>query len=254
MTPLQQELLSMYKDIKEVLESEKIRFYGIYGTALGAVRENGMVPWDDDIDLGVFEEDLPKVNEALSKKLDQSEYYYHIPSADTHPHVFKRTDNFESDLKEKKAPFIDIFVIERFPSKGLRRSLSRINVRPYMLAMSLVYIPNSNVGQKLVRWIPKVIKRCNKILVDSDSNETVLYEEDYKKTFHCRCIYGVPFMHKFEDTEMPIPEKWDEMLTSMYGDYMTPPPEDKRQGATGYPHRAYQDYLRDSKHQAVGQR
>ena len=37
----------------------------------------------------------------------------------------------------------------------------------------------------------------------------------------------------------------DEMLTSMYGDYMTPPPEDKRGGATGYPHRAYQDFIRD---------
>ena len=42
-------------------------------------------------------------------------------------------------------------------------------------------------------------------------------------------------MHKFEDTEMPIPKKWDEMLTSMYGDYMTPPPEDKRQGPQGIP-------------------
>ena len=247
MTPIQQELLSMYRDIKDVLESENIRFYGIYGTALGAVRENGMVPWDDDIDLGVFEEDLPKVNEVLSKKLDPSKYYYHVPSADTHPHVFWRTEDFKSDLKEKKAPFIDIFVIERSPSKGFRKRLSRFNVRLYMLSMSVVYIPNSGIGQRLVRWIPKAIKGFNKLLVDKDSKETVLYEEDYRKTFHCRCIYGEPVMHAFEDTEMPIPERWDEMLTSMYGDYMTPPPEDRRQGATGYPHRAYQDYLRDSK-------
>ena len=247
MTPLQQELLSMYKDIKEVLESENIRFYGIYGTALGAVRENGMVPWDDDIDLGVFEEDLSKVNEALSKKLDQSKYYYHVPSADTHPHVFLRTENFEEDLKEKRAPFIDIFVIERSPSQGLRKKLSRFNVRLYMLSMSVVYIQNSGIGQRLVRWIPRAIKGFNKLLVDKDSEETVLYEEDYRKTFHCRCIYGEPVMHQFEDTEIPIPERWDDMLKSMYGDYMTPPPEDKRQGATGYPHRAYQDYLQDSK-------
>ena len=246
MNALQQELLSMYKDIKQILESEGIRFYGIYGTALGAVRENGMVPWDDDIDLGVFEEDLPKVNEVLSKKLDSSRYYYHIPSADTHPHVFKRTGNFEQDLKDKKAPFIDIFVIERFPSKGIRKSLSRFNVRLYMLGMSLTYIPNSNIGQVLVRWVPKAIKKFNKILVDKDSEETVLYEEDYRKTFHSRSIYGTPVMHTFEDTEIPIPEKWDEMLTSMYGDYMTPPPEDKRSGATGYPHRAYQDLIKDS--------
>ena len=244
MTPIQQELLSMYKDIREVLESENIRFYGIYGTALGAVRENGMVPWDDDIDLGVFEEDLPKVNAVLSEKLDQSKYYYHIPSADTHPHVFKRTEDFENDLKEKKAPFIDIFVIERFPSKGLRKKISRFNVRLYMLGMSLVYIPNSSFGQILVRWIPKAVKKINKLLVNKDSEETVFYEEDYRKTFHSCGIYGKPVMHQFDDTEIPIPERWDEMLTSMYGDYMTPPPEDKRRGATGYPHRALQDYVK----------
>ncbi len=246
MTPLQEDLLSMYKDIRDVLESEGIRFYAMYGTALGAVRDGGMVPWDDDIDLGVFEEDLPRVNEVLSTKLDQSGYYYHIPSADTHPHVFKRTADFENDLKGKRAPFIDIFVIERFPSRGLRAGLSRFNVRLYMLAMSVVYIPNSKFGQVLVRWVPKAIKGFNKIFVDRGSEETVLYEEDYKKTFHSRSIYGEPVMHEFEDTEIPIPERSDEMLTSMYGDYMTPPPEDQRSGATGYPHRAYQDYVRDS--------
>ena len=234
----------MYKDIKQSLESEGVRFYAIYGTALGAVRDNGLIPWDDDIDLGVFEEDLPTVNKILSEKLDPSRYYYHVPSADTHPHVFKRTENFEQDLKEKKAPFIDIFVIERFPSKGLRKGLSRFNVRLFMLGMSLVYIPNSGFGQILVRWIPKAIKKFNKLLVNKDSDETVLYEEDYKKTFHSRGIYGEPVMHAFEDTEIPIPERWDEMLTSMYGDYMTPPPEDKRSGATGYPHRALQDYVK----------
>ncbi len=247
MTPLQQELLAMYKDIRDVLDGEGIRFYGIYGTALGAVRDNGMVPWDDDIDLGVYEEDLPRVNEALSTKLDPSRYYYHVPSADTHPHVFLRTGDFEKDLREKRAPFIDMFVIERSPSKAFRAKLFRFNVRLYMLAMSVVYIPDSKIGQMLVRWMPKAIKGFNKLLVDRGSQETVLYEEDYRKTFHNRRIYGEPVMHRFEDTDIPVPERYDEMLTSMYGDYMTPPPEDRRSGATGYPHRAYFDYIRDSK-------
>lgn len=239
----QAELLSMYKDIRDVLESEGIVFYAVYGTALGAVRDNGLIPWDDDIDLGIFEKDMPRASEVLSRKLDPSKYYYHIPSADTHPHVFLKTVDFENDLKEKKAPFIDIFIIERFPSGKFRRALSKVMVRMYMLGMSLVYIPDSSLGQKFVRWIPRFIKRFGKAFVEKDSEETVLYEEDYRRTFHSADIYGIPVMHVFEDTEIPIPEKYDEMLTSMYGDYMTPPPEDKRSGATGYPHRAYQDYM-----------
>ena len=37
-------------------------------------------------------------------------------------------------------------------------------------------------------------------------------------------------LHKFEDTEFCIPEKYHELLTSLYGDYMTPPPPEKRTG------------------------
>lgn len=237
-------LLEIYGAVKNALEKESIPFYACYGTALGAVRHDGLIPWDDDIDIAVFEEDLPRVDLALSE-LDSERYYYHIPSADTHPHVFLKTEDFESDLKDRKAPFIDIFIIERSPSKPIRAGLSRINVRLFMLSMSLTYIPDSAIGQRLVRWIPKLVKRINKLLVNRDSRETVMYEEDYRKTFHSRDAYGTPVMHPFEDTEIPLPEKWETMLTDMYGDYMTPPPEDERSGASGYPHRAYQDYIRD---------
>lgn len=242
-----QDVLTIYKDVREVLESEGIRFYGVYGTALGAVRHDGIIPWDDDVDLGIFEEDVEKVGKVLREKLDPSKYYYHVPSADTHTHVFMRTENFVEDMKNKKAPFMDFFVIERFPSGKIRSKISKPIVKMYMLAMSVVYIPDSDIGQKLVRWIPKFIKKFNKLLVDKGSENTIIYEEGFENTVFPREYYGTPVMHTFEDTDIPLPEKYHEILSSIYGDYMTPPPEDKRGGAGGYPHRASQDYLSETK-------
>ena len=56
---------------------------------------------------------------------------------------------------------------------------------------------------------------------------------------------GEPFMSDFEDISMPIPHNYDKVLTEFYGDYMTPPPEDQRSGASGYPYSLMADYLED---------
>lgn len=194
----------------------------------------------------MFKEDLPTVHKVLSE-LDPERYYYHIPSADTHSHVILKTEDFENELKNRKALFIDIFVIERAPSKPIRSKLHRFNGRLFMLSMSLVYMPESEIGQRLVRWIPKTIKRFNGLLVDKGSEMTMIYSASYRRNIRPRSAYGEPVVMEFEDTEMPVPCDWDAILKERYGDYMTLPPEDERMGAVGFPHRVYQDYLRDTK-------
>ena len=69
----------------------------------------------------------------------------------------------------------------------------------------------------------------------------------YKEYTYPRDLYGKPVMHVFEDTDIPLPEKWEDILTGLYGDFMVPPPEDKRSGATGFPCSLYKDYLEDQK-------
>ncbi len=232
-SPEQENLLRLYKEVRRVFVKRGIRFYALFGTALGAVRHSGMIPWDDDIDIGVFAEDLPRVEEAMRDELDTESYYYHIPSADTHSHVVMKTDHAEEDMRNKKAPFLDIFVIEPHPAGKIRSKISWFLIWAHTRAMAVVYRVNSESGQKMLRWIPKAIHRLNAFFVEGKTDMTAIWEDDFRKSFHPCSVYGTPVMHKFEDTEIPLPEKWDEVLTEEYGDYMTPPPEDKRCGA-GY--------------------
>ena len=60
------ELLDLYCRIADTLRENGIRFWGVYGTCLGAVREHGIILWDDDIDLAVWRSDLDLVLRVLS--------------------------------------------------------------------------------------------------------------------------------------------------------------------------------------------
>ena len=98
---------------------------------------------------------------------------------------------------------------------------------------------------RIVKWIPGVFERLADKLVEDDSEFSVVLATQFKEYIFPRDYYGTPIYHVFEDTEVPLPEKWDEILTAMFGDYMTPPPEDKRTGASGFPCGAYKDYIMD---------
>ena len=243
MTPEQAQVLEMYKDIASVLRAHGIRFFTHYGTAIGALRHNGFIPWDNDIDVVVWEEDLPEVNRVLSGELDPERYYYHIPTADTHPHVIYRTVDFETDLKKKRAPFIDVFVLERYPERRGRRL--RVNALVWTDVIFIVLV--NHMRSRFTHWlfsrIPRWCERRAKRITPADTTMTTVYSTTFKDDIFPRSYFEGTFMHPFEDTEVPLPDGIDEALTSLFGDYMTPPPEDKRHGANGFPCSAYKDYM-----------
>ena len=67
----------MYKELARIFDEHGIRYYGMYGTELGTIRHDGFIPWDLDIDLIVFSDDMPYISELLNTELDQEKYYYH---------------------------------------------------------------------------------------------------------------------------------------------------------------------------------
>ena len=60
-------VLDVYKEFKKVCEENNIRFFAISGTTLGAVLWNGIIPWDDDIDIAVPAEDYEKLIKLYKK-------------------------------------------------------------------------------------------------------------------------------------------------------------------------------------------
>ncbi|MBR5505916.1 MAG: LicD family protein [Clostridia bacterium] len=78
MNELQQKLLTMLNWFHNVCEKENLQYYALGGTALGAIRHNGFIPWDDDIDVGMPRDDYNKLREICSK-YNAGQYYIEFP-------------------------------------------------------------------------------------------------------------------------------------------------------------------------------
>lgn len=247
MNDVQRVLMEMYRDIEAILRNHGIQFYGYFGTAIGALRHDGFIPWDDDVDLVVWEEDLPLINEVLLKNLDSEKYYYHVPTADTHPHVIYKGDDLEQGLRDKTAPFIDLFPMSRYPTGRFRQLFCDGMIWGVNISVFVI----DHIGplwiHRALCWMPGMFQRLATWMVNDDSDLTVVYATEFKDYIFPRNLFGKGQEHAFEGHPLPLPDGINEILTSMYGDYMTPPPEDKRTGAGGFPCSAYKDYLLETR-------
>ena len=71
MTPTQAHLFKLLLEIDAICKKYEIEFYLDYGTALGAIRHEGFIPWDNDLDITMKEADYHKFREACQKELDK---------------------------------------------------------------------------------------------------------------------------------------------------------------------------------------
>ena len=247
MNDTQSRLLSMYKDIARILDAHGIRYYLCYGSAIGAVRHDGFIPWDDDMDIWVWDEDLPEIKRLLQEELDSEHYYYHDSRADTHPHVIYRDEDLEDELRDKTVPFIDLFPIVAYPEGRFRQALSNMMIWGVHISVTVL----DHVGPlwlyRGMLWIPRMFRKAASALVEDGSDLRTIYTTEFRnEIFHTGC-FGKPVAHVFEDTTCYLAERNDELLTHIFGDYMTPPPEDKRTGAKGFPLSALKDYILDER-------
>lgn len=65
---VQKEIL---KDVLKICEENGIDVFAVFGTALGIVRHQGFIPWDDDIDVAMFREDFVRFKEVAQRELGQ---------------------------------------------------------------------------------------------------------------------------------------------------------------------------------------
>ena len=246
MNQRQQKSLDMYKDVARILEDHGIEFYAACGTLIGAVRHHGFIPWDWDIDLYIKEKDLETVNEILKENLDSKKYYYHIPTADTNPHVFFKEGDFEDLLKRKEAVYMDLFVLCDYPTSKMRRVIVRsmIFILSWCDATLIDKIKNMKIHNALT-IIPIIAKKIAKDVASSESDKYIVFSTNYYLNIFPKCCFDDRILIGFEDVEMPIPNGYDTILKTRYGNYMVPPKDSNEKKPAGYPTSVYKDYRKN---------
>lgn len=244
--------LNILLEVSRVCTNNDLHYYLAYGSLLGAVRHEGYIPWDDDIDIYMARGEYEQLKKLLKNHktdscqwleiLDDTNEGYYYPFAKA---VDIRTQaKMESNLT-KHGIWVDIFPIDGLPKSNigswLYLSLCHF-LRAIVLAMTTDFSSNK-LGKKAT---------YKKILglfagVFGEKKICYLYERlcrryDLSKSKYGACLssaYGYKDrMEKsilFDEAEYPFegekfkgPKAYDAYLSNLYGDYMKLPPEDER--------------------------
>lgn len=239
-------LLCMLKDLHKICVENHITYYMVCGTALGAARHKGFIPWDDDVDIGMPRPDYERFSSLSRKKFPEYLELRWYKNTKKSPFQFIKLIDNRTTLKEElydnyvEGLYIDIFPLDGAKPDGFMENIRRRRIWfLYILVMEKSSTQKKNTALK--RFAKKCIKTFN-VKWLHDRLEKRLLGESYddctmvanflgawvKGVVMEKRVYGTPKLYPFEDAEFFGPEIIDEYLTNLYGDYMTPPPPKER--------------------------
>ncbi len=236
-----------------------ILYYIIGGTALGAVRHGGFIPWDLDIDIAMPRKDYERFAEICSKDLSERFVYRSYKNTHNfmHPHALvciKNTSltvkNDKYNSKEKSLGlhgiYLDIFPLDNAPENSSlqQKQVAEIERIKKLKIFKRAYCHNNNFKNKVIKKLVSAMifwtntdklndefdKACRKYEND-DSGLLCSMSSHYRYSKQCMpaSVYGMPQLVKFEDRMYYAPEMLEDYLTRIFGDYMKLPPEEQRQ-------------------------
>ena len=252
MTELQCVELDMLKYIISICEEMKIRYYLVCGTALGAVKYGGFIPWDDDLDIGIFREDYEMFLTEAPAKLPPHLFLQTYASDNGYTNIFAKVRNSNTTYIEKTVQklkmnhgvYIDIFPLDGYPDdKKLQQRIER-KKRFYRKMLSCNYTAERSVFGRITNISLRILgvhRRTCGILRKYDhlvsahptSNSKIICNHGNwqgKLEYAPKEQYGNGVMMKFEGIDVRVPEKYDEYLTQKYGDWRADPPKEKQVG------------------------
>lgn len=267
--------LGCLDEVKRICKQYNLRYYAIAGTLLGAIRHNGFIPWDDDMDLGMPRKDYEIFIDVAKKEL-KTPYFLQ---------TYKTERRFVFDMAKlrnsnstgfttceavndcNKGIFIDIFPIDNEPDDDFQRKqenkkhlqalrnvdrltrkyptfdinsyIKELIKKPFRLCVS------QSMKEYMLKNIIKDSSKYNNLFTKYCGMRTFSLPEKYRwETKDCKEFLEVPF----ENTTIVIPKGYDNILKSIYGDYMKFEYGGScHEGTTYAPDIPYVEYLRKNK-------
>ena len=257
---VQQVSLDILKDVHGFCVKNGIRYSLSGGTLLGAIRHNGFIPWDDDIDIQLPRPDYDKLVQTYVSDKGYKMFCHETEEGKkmnvmfSHARVCDMTKTVVDTgirpwVSEEVGVWIDILPCDGISSnpkvakKHMKKNAFAIK-QAYWVGVRLSSWANISKGINLWEKIKFGIKKIGSLLIWYDPFIKIeyirrKYNYEDSKYFFCTPHYGMRewqpkgnmenfILHKFEDTELYIMSGWDANLKSLYGDYMQLPSPDKR--------------------------
>lgn len=249
---LQNVILNIMQYIDRLCQENRIQYYIIGGTALGAVRHGGFIPWDDDLDIAMTRENYNKfIDLCNSNKFDREHFYFQEGSKDWTSYfskvrllntVFEDAGEDETAESCKSGIFVDIFPLDNVPQNILKKLWWYFSGKLLVAYETSThnYITTSVVKKFVIKFASilryKSLRGYFERQVEKyNMKETGLIGghslvSRYRNTFTSSKLFGIPVRIPFEKISLLAPEDVNGFLTFYFGDYMTLPPIESRKG------------------------
>lgn len=247
--------MDILRELIRICDKNGIRYYLMEGSLLGAVRHKSMVPWDDDIDVGMFREDYERFLQIVKAEIRAPYRCLTYRDREGYKECIAQVVNTEEKVvtsyRAENAVmnvWVDVFVIDGMPADPVRHFFHK-----YRLLFRKLILMWSDLDHYLVRdrerpWYEKALirfckvfrlgkyidnytalVRMDRVMANGSKENTISFMSEYRwKTEFPMEYYGEGRMAAFGDLSVRIPDEAEKILTSIYGDYMKLPPEDKR--------------------------
>lgn len=235
--------LAILEQMDAICQRHNIPYWLDGGTLLGAVRHGGFIPWDDDIDIAMRQEDIPRFVEAAEKELPKGLFLQTpqnqpeskepiIKVRDLNSFFVEPSDNFSADYE--KGLYVDIFPMIPYPSvskgfvkrltKGISKSNSILHRAHYYSLRSFAeffwfggkYLLFRSLWAIAAALCPKDTYISN-ILINNGYG--IMHRQD--------TIFPLSTI-SFEGKIFSAPHNPDVYLKDLYRNYMEVPPPEKR--------------------------
>lgn len=248
MNDIQKKLLEIAIEYIKVCDQLNLRYFAIGGTCLGAIRHNGFIPWDDDMDFGMPRKDyetflkkapllLPNYLFVQTHESDKHYYYPFMKIRDS------RTTAVEYELKNFKINhglWIDIFPMDGLPEEKKDRSKMIFRSKQIFRRRYLSFYYTSKYWLSILKKIfVYFIFPLKSTAYYAEQREIQKYDFDNSKHFWftwSNCLlhnyetnwFSKYLLIRFENILIRVPFKFEDYLRDEYGDWKTLPPIDKR--------------------------
>lgn len=251
---LQALLLEILKEIKRVCDKHEIQYILYSGTLLGAIRHDGFIPWDDDIDIAMTLSDFQRFEKIANRELAKR-FFFQTVNTDIECKSYycgrvrlEGTHFMSNSLPNKwkhNGIFVDVLPLVKVPKNLIKQ---KIFFYWFQVIVRIVWIRNGytphpeNRLHRLIMHISRIIFGIvpSSLLEKKLSNYHKKYSTLKKYTYmellasnFKHCIIEPDFFkeitsHIFVDTEFPVPRNSDAFLTKYYGNWHLLPPAEKQ--------------------------
>lgn len=252
-------LLEILDDIQTICSEHGLRYVLIGGSAIGALRSGGIIPWDDDIDIAMPRADFETFTAVVREKWSEKYSMLHPQDLDNFgrviPKIRLRGTEYRTILEQDLTDcgvFIDIYTIENVPNNAIARTFQGIMAMGMGFALAcrrlyrgrewfrqfdggLTFKVKCAIGfclsfasyERWARWTDYWHTWCK----DENSNMVSIPADvrHYFGEINPRSVLCQPVEVPFEGRTSFVPNEADSYLRAIYGDYMQIPPVEKQE-------------------------